>query len=259
MRALTLLLCLLLAACELPAPPKASAPTQDHIRDAGNMVPSLPAIVAELPITPKPPAPVQQLLPARAVDLIIAFEIGSQAAYTATYERPIWPGAASGVTVGIGYDLGYQSAQVIALDWFAHPRVDRLQTAAGITGTSARTHARSLTDITVRWDLAREVFDQTMLLKYWRTTRRVFGHQHFDMLPANAQGALTSLVFNRGGSMTGDKRVEMRAIRDTCLPAQDVACIARFIRAMKRIWIGTTIQRGMDRRRDAEADLALAA
>ena len=36
----------------------------------------------------------------------------------------------------------------------------------------------------------------------------------FIGLPLDAQGALVSLVFNRGTSMEGDRRAEMRAIRD---------------------------------------------
>ena len=35
--------------------------------------------------------------------------------------------------------------------------------------------------------------------------------------------------------------------------------IAEQLRAMKRIWVGTTIEQGMNRRRDAEADLVLTA
>lgn len=193
----------------------------------------------------------------QAVDLIIAFEIGSPQTYERKYRNPIWPGHASGVTIGIGYDLGYHSASIIAQDWESHPHAVRLATAAGITGPLARDHARKLADITIEYGLARQVFDQTSVVIHHRIARRVFRPQHFDALPCNARGALVSLVFNRGGSMAGERRREMRHIRDVCLPHGDVHCIAAQLRAMTRIWHGTTIERGMRNRRHAEADLAV--
>ena len=75
-----------------------------------------------------------------------------------------------------------------------------------------------------------------------------------DALPADAQGALFSLVYNRGTSMTGDSRSEMRAIRDA-VPAGDLQKIADQLRAMKRLWVGKGLD-GLLKRRDAEADLA---
>jgi GH24 family phage-related lysozyme (muramidase) len=46
----------------------------------------------------------------------------------------------------------------------------------------------------------------------------------------------------------------MRAIREM-VPRKDYAGIAAQLRAMKKIWRGTDIQRGMERRREAEARL----
>lgn len=207
-------------------------------------------------IVPRPPAPTPALIPDRAVDLIIAFEVGSPEVYQAKYRRPIWPGAASGVTVGIGYDLGHTAPRVIALDWEAHPHAVRLAGASGTTGPLARELARRLADITIEYGYARQVFDQTSVVEHWRVARRVFGPAHFDALPPNAQGALVSVVFNRGGSMAGERRREMRAIRDDCLPRGDTHCIATQLRAMARLWAGTDIEAGMRRRRHAEAELA---
>jgi hypothetical protein len=53
-------------------------------------------------------------------------------------------------------------------------------------------------------------------------------------LLADRQGGLVSLVFNRGTSMEGHRRREMRAIRDL-VPKKDVKEIADQIRQMKRI------------------------
>lgn len=203
---------------------------------------------------PKPPAPVVQLIPTAALDLIISFEIGSPATYQKRYQAPIWPGAASGVTVGIGYDLGHQHAAVIEQDWVVVPAyVQRLADQAGITGTAAQAQLVGLADIRIDYGTARGVFDATSVVQYYRLMRGVFPGA--ERLHANAQGALTSLVYNRGGSMRGESRREMRTIRDVCLVHSDHACIARELRAMSRIWVGSTIEKGMKRRREAEAAL----
>jgi GH24 family phage-related lysozyme (muramidase) len=207
-------------------------------------------------VPPRPPAPARDLIPARAVDLIIAFEVGSPEVYDAKYRHPTWPGGASGVTVGIGYDLGHTAPRVIALDWEAHPHAVRLAGASGTTGPLARELARRMADIAIEYGYARQVFDQTSLVEHYRIARRVFGANHFDALPPPAQGALVSLVFNRGGAMAGERRREMRVIRDDCLPRGDTHCIATQLRAMARLWAGTDIEAGMRRRREAEAALA---
>lgn len=217
------------------------------------------AVVEAFPLPPPAPRPEGDDVSERAVELIIAFEVGSPELYTRRYQAPIWPGASSGATIGIGYDLGHQFAEVIVVDWEAHPHAARLATAAGITGPLARDAVRRLADITVDYGLARRVFDQTNLVQHCRIARRVFGDDAWRELTANARGALCSLVFNRGGSMHGAKRAEMRAIRDECMPNRDGVCIARYLRAMVRHWVGTSIENGMRRRRYAEAELAEAA
>jgi hypothetical protein len=201
-----------------------------------------------------------ELVAPRAVGLIIEYEIGSQALYERRYQRPVWPGAASGVTVGIGYDLGHRHAAVIAADWRDHPQPRRLASAAGVTGQPARALAAALAlEVSVGWPMALTVFEQTSLVEHYRIARRVFGAPHFDRMPTNAQGALVSLVFNRGGAMVGPARLELRTIRDDCLPRTDRACVAAQLRAMVRLWQGSAIEAGMRRRRYAEAALAEAA
>jgi GH24 family phage-related lysozyme (muramidase) len=251
------------AASPPPAAPPApsSAPTLEQepaVAVATAIATTAHAIVEALPLPPpKPPAStIEPCVSERAIDLIISFEVGDPATYTRKYQRPIWPGAASGATVGLGYDLGYQRASVIAMDWERHPHQVRMQTASGITGPAARKVVQQLADVSVTYGFAREVFDQTSLVEHCRIARRVFGAENFAKISANARGALTSVVFNRGGSMNGSSRIEMREIRDVCLPRADHACIARQILAMMRIWKGGSIENGMRRRRTAEARLA---
>jgi hypothetical protein len=54
-------------------------------------------------------------------------------------------------------------------------------------------------------------------------------------LSPDAQGALVSLVFNRGTSMEGDRRREMRAIQ-AAVANGDLQEIADQLRSMKRLW-----------------------
>ncbi len=72
-----------------------------------------------------------------------------------------------------------------------------------------------------------------------------------------AQGALTATVYNRGAGMAGDRRREMRELRDTCVPAHDLVCMAAQFRSMVRLWHGTAIEAGMRARYEATAQLAL--
>lgn len=191
-----------------------------------------------------------------AVALIVRWEVGSQSLYTRRYQSPIWPGGASGVTWGIGYDGGHQTRQQIWLDWTAMPSAERLQGTAGITGQPAQLVARRLGDVRVPFGLASDVFAAASLPRYYASARRAFGVGGFDALPADAQGALVSLVYNRGASMTGPARAEMRAIRDVCLPGSDLRCIAGEIRQMCRLWRGTNLEAGLCGRREDEAGLA---
>lgn len=191
-----------------------------------------------------------------AIALIVDFEVGGQALYVRRYQHPIWPGAASGVTVGIGYDLGHQRAVTIREDWRDHAERDRLATMAGIIGEAARQARPGVADVIVTWDLAIGVFRDVSLIEYCRRARRAFGPSAFDAAPALVRGALVSLVYNRGASMTGPARLEMRMIRDKCLPAADPGCVADQLRAMTRLWRGSSIEAGMYRRRYAEAALA---
>ena len=189
-----------------------------------------------------------------AAALIIRWEVSSPAFYRKKLEKPIWPGGASGVTWGIGFDGGHQTRAVIVDDWHDHGQVDRLGQTAGITGRSAQSALPRFRDIATPFDHASRVFEDRSLIEYERRTERAF-RSGFTELRPNACGALISLVYNRGAAMTGDSRREMRNLRDNCIPKQDYACIASEIRSMKRLWRGTVNENGLSARREAEAIL----
>lgn len=193
-----------------------------------------------------------------SLQLIIDFEVGGgEQYYNQRLKAPIWPGAESGVTIGVGYDLGYNSPADIREEWSPHldePVINRLVQCAGKKGQTAKAARNTVKDIVIEWPPALAVFEAVTIPRYTDMTRNAF--TGFDDLDPNCQGALVSLVFNRGASMAGDRRKEMRAIRDL-VPAKNYTGIAAQFRAMKRLWIGTDIENGMSRRRDAEAALVL--
>lgn len=165
-----------------------------------------------------------------------------------------WPGGASGITIGIGYDLGYESAGDFTDDWqplLAPDDFSQLTEVVGLTGTAAQAKASSLRGIRIRQDQAEQVFLERSVPKYQKLTETTF--PGVEDLPEDAQGALVSLIYNRGASLQGDSRREMRAIRDA-VAAGDLQEIANQLRAMKRLWVGKGLD-GLLRRRDAEADL----
>jgi len=198
-----------------------------------------------------PPAPV---LSPDGYQLILDYEVGGgRPYYEKCLARPTWPGAASGVTIGVGYDCGYNSAAVIRTDWDAldERARSRLAATALISGPRARPIASTLRDVLIRWNLAEGVFNRVSLARFYQLTARTF--PGFEQLAANAQAALVSLTFNRGSSMSGPRRTEMRAIR-AAVPRRDYREIAAQLRAMKHIWAEQGME-GLIRRREAEAQL----
>src|SRR5215471_16818785 len=77
----------------------------DQIREGGGLE-NAPAI-----------QPSSTPISGRAFDLIVMLEVTNQATYERSYSRPTWPRGASGVTIGIGYDVGYVSKNLLWDDW----------------------------------------------------------------------------------------------------------------------------------------------
>ena len=183
-----------------------------------------------------------------------------------------WPGASSGITLGFGYDLGYVSQAEFARDWRVYltaGQVTRLGRAIGVTGSRAKALAPEFRDMKVTRSVALAVFMAASLPKFERLTKEAFPGCD-RVLPADAFGALVSLVFNRGTDMgskakgTWDRRREMRSIRDRIAEYGShadksprslhnlLAAIGGEIRSMKRLWVGQGVD-GLLTRRDAEA------
>jgi hypothetical protein len=170
----------------------------------------------------------------RAVAALIGWEVGDRAEYEKTEARPTWPGDDSGVTIGIGYDLGYEPA--IRDDWGPHLPADVVQRLAAVGGrirAAAVSALAGLHDIVVPWDAAVAVFRARTLPRYVALTSATFPGA--ERLSGDSLGALVSLVYNRGPALDGPTRTEMRGIYDALAEgrAEDVP---QLIRGMKRLW-----------------------
>lgn len=192
-----------------------------------------------------------QPISAAAAEMIIGFEVSSPEEYI---PKPAWPGGASGITIGVGYDLGYASATIIAQDWGALPSttITRLQSCAGRRAAAASFMLHLLADILVPWPAAEAVYRTCDLPRYAAQALSAFPNS--DELSPDSFGALVSLVMNRGCGMADPKgfpgsRLEMRQIRLACIN-RNFATIPGFIRAMERLWTN-----GLVERREEEAAL----
>ena len=201
-----------------------------------------------------------------AAELVIRHETGGPDYYEKVVrKRPVWPGAASGITIGFGYDLGHVTADELRRDWAALPPadLDALLPCVGRHGNNTdedelQALLGAVRHVRVGWPIAEAVFRASTLPRYAARTDRAL--PNCEMLPGDAFGALVSLTFNRGASYgaEGERYAEMRAVR-AAMEARRFAEIPRQIRAMRRIWAGTSIQTEMDRRRENEAALFEAA
>lgn len=262
-----LVTCLLIVSCTrapepLPiAPVLADAPgaaaEQVRVEVAAAVAPTIVA-AREVVDTIVPPAPVpaasDEVHP-DAVALLIRYEVTSPEWYARRLQGVICPGLQSGPTWGIGYDGGHQTRAEIAADWHEHPDVLRLVEAAGRIGaTECRGWLAYVADVRTPFSAAQKVFAASTLPKYRALTARTFRAGWAGLHPL-AQGVLVTIIYNRGAGMAGERRREMRALRDTCVPAADYECMRREILAMPRHWVGTEIEVGLRNRYAATAAL----
>ena len=190
-----------------------------------------------------------------AIDLIVAEEVSSQQTYQSLYQHPEWPGGASGVTIGIGYDCGYSTPDIIAADWGDKlpPEVVKcLEDVAGVHGSPASSYAHALKGVvTVPWEAAMAVFEQRDMPKWEQIVAHALPNT--DKLAPDSFGALVSLAYNRGASfsLVGDRYTEMRDIK-ALMAAEQFDRIPDEFRSMKRLWPNVL---GLRLRRDHEATL----
>ena len=190
----------------------------------------------------------------KGLEQIVRHEISSASHYRKSLSHPVWPGGASGITIGIGYDLGYNNGDQTRKDWSGKlPEIDleRLVTVCGLKGDGARQILKNVQSVSVPLEAAQSVFYESTLGRYAASTVRIY--PGVEQLHPNAQAALLSLVYNRGTSLSGPRRTEMAAIKELVVQ-KDYEGISQQIRAMKRLWENKGLD-GLLKRRDDEARL----
>lgn len=170
---------------------------------------------------------------------------------------PYVPGGNSGVTIGYGYDLGQQSESQVRRDLkdiYSPQVLERLIGVVGKKGDDARDVVGSVSDIKISKDLALNLASN-MKARYAQLMVDVY--PSIVELHPHCQGAILSLVVNRGNSFTRPdvlSRVEMKQIADD-LEASHPDKVPLRLRAMKRLWQGKASLRGLILRREEEAKL----
>lgn len=189
----------------------------------------------------------------KAINLIIDFEVSGRSYYEKHYRKPEWPGGSSGITIGIGYDLGYANEKKINADWTGKipgPMIQSLIRFSGYTGSAASEKlgaAKKLIDIP--WQAAYDVFMNRDIPEWIRTVQTALPNT--SLLSEDSFGALVSLAYNRGASFSkiGDRYTEMNDIKRYMI-SKEFDKIPDCFRRMKRLWPNAA---GLRDRRDREA------
>ncbi len=203
-------------------------------------------------------------LDTNGVAFIALEETGGLRYYNQVTRWPHYPGVASGVTIGVGYDLRFNSETDFRALWGPHlPNavIDELSKDIGKKGTQKRVIALKKMGIEVPFSAAWPVFVQKTLPIFYNKTESIY--PSLSRLPDLCRSVLVSLVFNRGSSLKGPTRSEMRAIKDILVEADSGAInkpkkkmilsdVEDELVSMKRLW---GLQSGLAKRRQSEANL----
>lgn len=203
-------------------------------------------------------------LDTEGVAFIAREETGGLAYYDALTRWPHYPGLSSGITIGVGYDLRFNTQSDLKAMWGTYLSADvlaELSRDIGKPGTKKRAAELKKMGIAVPFKAAWQVFIRKTLPRFHGDTRTVY--LSLDTLPPLCRSALVSIVFNRGNALDGPRRSEMRAIQ-TLLARADkpgmslserktiLSDVEEQIVSMQRLWGPET---GLYKRRQGEADL----
>jgi hypothetical protein len=191
----------------------------------------------------------------RAVELIIAAEVTNKETYNSKYSSPVWPGLTSGITIGIGYDIGWVRQPDLVQDWKDYLDDQTIEVLSHATGKRGRIAAGMLDGfkaIKIGWDPASAQFASETLPRCIGETEKALPNT--SALNNDCFGALVSIAYNRGPafSESGDRYREMRGIHDY-MSQNHFQGIPSEIRKMKRLWQCDPDAQGVVLRREAEA------
>lgn len=204
------------------------------------------------------------LLATNGVAYIALEETGGLGYYHAVTRWPHFPGLSSGVTIGVGYDLRFNTEENFRELWGEHLSSDTLDELArdiGKPGSKKRVKELKQLGIEIPFKAAWPVFVQKTLPRFYSATEEIY--PSLPQLPSLCRSVLVSIVFNRGNSLNGSRRTEMRAIRDILAQAADPSLhkprrrmilseVEDQIVSMQRLWDPDS---GVHKRRQAEANL----
>lgn len=196
-----------------------------------------------------------RLLSDRGLDLVLDYEVGgSDGVYYNKFLKhptvPAWQTTQSGVTIGIGWDAGYNTPTTLNKEWgefLSVQNIKSLEKVLGLKSSNAYNNLYQVKNISIEWEIAKNQFLKYTIPRFYNLTSKVF--PNFEIAPTAIKDALVSLVFNRGGSLRGNSRKEMREIHRLMSLKQWDKISAEF-RKMKRLWPNV---KGVLKRREAEA------
>lgn len=180
----------------------------------------------------------QITIPNYCIEKIAYFEVSSKAYFNKYLLRPVVPEAFSGITVGIGFDFGYHTQEEIFEAWsdiMSPINMSKLYLIAGLKAEKARAALHYVSAIKFDWDACYYVFENFSLQRSAQSLASVF--IGVEKLRYKAQGAMLSLVYNRGAAITGERRFEMGVICKAINRSYvNYDVIALQIRQMKKYW-----------------------
>jgi hypothetical protein len=208
----------------------------------------LQAAVAAAP-DPFPP------LTAAGITFVAQAEVSDAATYRKKFQGPCWPSDKSGITIGIGYDCQFVSADQLRNDWSAVLDSQMINTLAAACGkVGSRDMLASVKGVVIPLPVAMSVFVKRSLARYLQHTRDIYPQIDDSILTPAQRTALVSLVYNRGTRLTDNnaalqERREMRTIQ-SLLAAGSLDAVADQLESMTRLWDPTKLGGLIKRRRD---------
>ena len=203
-------------------------------------------------------------LATNGVAFIALEETGGLAYYDDVSRFPHYPGEASGITLGVGYDLRFHSENQFRNDWGDHLSqavLDELSKDIGQKGTKKRVKVLKNLGIDIPFKFAWPVFIKTLLPNHYSKTEGIY--QSLPRLPDLCRSVLVSLVYNRGVKLSGGTRTEMKNIQTILIEADNpdfhkqkikmiLGDVEDQILSMKRLW---DMDSGLVKRRQMEANI----
>jgi peptidoglycan hydrolase-like protein with peptidoglycan-binding domain len=203
-------------------------------------------------------------LDTNGVAFIALEETGGLTYYNTYTQWPHFPGEASGITIGVGYDLRWNSQEDFLATWgifLSESMIAELVKDIGKRGTKTRVRELRQMSIMVPFKYAWQVFVEKTLPRFYEDTKTIY--PSLDLLPGLCRSVLVSIVFNRGNALSGERRKEMRAIQNILAQAEQPGLnkpqikgildeVEDQIVSMKRLWNPGS---GLFKRRQAEANL----